>query len=112
MYKTTRSGSNIKELYFTDDGFAMGIVFCLTVLKQTRKYNQLRWKDSVAIKHRHDTQSLNVQQEARAVKDAVKAKQRKEDARQGSSMFGFGGTKREIEEEDDYEDLEEVTNCF
>ncbi len=34
MYKASRSG--VKEMYFADDGFAMGLSYCLAVLKQVR----------------------------------------------------------------------------
>lgn len=32
MYKTTRGVT--KEMYFTDDGFPVGIAYCLAILKQ------------------------------------------------------------------------------
>ena len=35
MYKATRSGA--KEIYFADDGFAMGLAYCLAILKQVKK---------------------------------------------------------------------------
>lgn len=34
MYKTMRA--NNKEMYYTDDGFAVGIAYCLAILKQVR----------------------------------------------------------------------------
>jgi hypothetical protein len=34
MYKTTRGVT--KEMYFTDDGFPVGIAYCLAILKQVR----------------------------------------------------------------------------
>jgi WASH complex subunit 7 len=35
MYKTTRGVT--KEMYFTDDGFPVGIAYCLAILKQVRQ---------------------------------------------------------------------------
>jgi len=32
MYKSARGG--VKEMYFTDDGFAVGVAYCLAILKQ------------------------------------------------------------------------------
>ena len=35
MYKATRGVT--KEMYFTDDGFAMGVAYCLAILKQVAR---------------------------------------------------------------------------
>lgn len=64
MHKSGRGGS-IREVYFTDDGFAMGVAYCLAILKQTKKYNALHWKDSVEHKLRIDEQELNAKQQVR-----------------------------------------------
>lgn len=37
MYKTTRGVT--KEMYFTDDGFPVGIAYCLAILKQVSTYS-------------------------------------------------------------------------
>ena len=46
MYKITR-GASVREMYYADDGFAMGIAYCLAVLKQTNKYESFNWQESV-----------------------------------------------------------------
>lgn len=38
MYKTTRGVT--KEMYFTDDGFPVGIAYCLAILKQVRFHHR------------------------------------------------------------------------
>jgi WASH complex subunit 7 len=64
MYKSGR-GSMFKEVYFTDDGFAMGVAYCLAILKQTKKFEALHWKDSMDRKLKEDELELKKQQEAR-----------------------------------------------
>lgn len=49
MFKATRILS--KEMYFTDDGFAIGLSYCLAILKQTKKAQSLHWFDTVNAKH-------------------------------------------------------------
>ncbi len=88
MYKTTRGVT--KEMYFTDDGFCVGVAYCLAILKQvrrcassvwvaadsqypvfsdtqTRKNEGLHWIDSVKAKLRSDTKEHEVAQEKRCV---------------------------------------------
>jgi hypothetical protein len=66
MHKSGRGGI-VREVYFTDDGFAMGVSYCLAILKQTKKYNSLHWKKSVEHKLRTDEQELAAKQEIRYV---------------------------------------------
>lgn len=42
--------ASAKEVYYTDDGFAMGVAYCLAILKQTRKSDALHWTDTVRAK--------------------------------------------------------------
>jgi WASH complex subunit 7 len=65
MFKATRGIT--KEMYFTDDGFAMGIAYCLAITKQTRKFEALHWVDSIRGKIRADAAQLEAQQAARLV---------------------------------------------
>lgn len=43
-------GAPTREIYFTDDGFAMGIAYCLAILKQTKKNEALHWQDTIRAK--------------------------------------------------------------
>lgn len=63
MYKTVRGVT--KEMYFTDDGFCMGVAYCLAILKQSRKNEALHWTDSVNNKLRNDTKEHQAAQEKR-----------------------------------------------
>ena len=65
MYKATRSGT--KEMYFSDDGFAMGIAYCLAVLKQTRRQEALHWHDALNQKYAAEFVELQAKQSARLV---------------------------------------------
>lgn len=101
MFKATRVLS--KEMYFTDDGFAIGLSYCLAILKQTRRSQSLHWADTVNQKHDQDVAALQVLQEARAEKDKKKI----EKAKKRRSFFSRG-PKVEEDEEDDQEDYEEI----
>lgn len=108
MYKTTRGVT--KEIYFTDDGFAVGVAYCLAILKQSRRNESLHWTDSVNQKIKHDTKELKASQEKRAQKEAELARKKKE--RKKGSFFGFGGKKGkdddDFDDEFDYNDRSEV----
>ena len=56
MFKATRILS--KEMYFTDDGFAIGLSYCLAILKQTKKAQSLHWFDTVNAKHAVDVAQI------------------------------------------------------
>ena len=100
MFKATRVLS--KEMYFTDDGFAIGLSYCLAILKQTKKSQALHWFDTVNSKHEVDVANLRELQAARALKEKKKA----EKAKRRRSFFSRG--KAESDDEDDQEDYEEV----
>jgi WASH complex subunit 7 len=114
MYKTAR-GASQREMYFTDDGFAMGVAYCLAILKQTKKFEGLHWFESMNRKIHLDTEHWKAQQEKRAQKEALIAQKKKErEKRKGGLFSGWGGgsKKKEDEEDDDleqnYEDEEEI----
>ena len=66
MFKATRGPGGLgpggaaggKEVYFTDDGFAMGVAYCLAILKQTRKFEALHWTDTVRAKVAADARQV------------------------------------------------------
>eukprot|EP00981_Chlorochromonas_danica_P012186 scaffold4610_cov180-Ochromonas_danica.AAC.3 len=109
MYKTAKGA--YKEMYFTDDGFAMGTAYCLAILKQSRKHEALHFMDSISQKIRIDTKDLKARQDKRAVIEAERAKRKAEKAKKRAGFFGFGGKKGEEgsdEENDNYRDQEEI----
>jgi len=67
MFKATRGPGGLgpggaaggKEVYFTDDGFAMGVAYCLAILKQTRKFEALHWTDTVRAKVAADARQVS-----------------------------------------------------
>jgi WASH complex subunit 7 len=63
MFKTTRGVQ--KEMYFTDDGFAMGVAYCLAILKQTKRWESLHWVETVRGKLKADGKMLARQQQER-----------------------------------------------
>lgn len=72
-------GAPTREIYFTDDGFAMGIAYCLAILKQTKKNDALHWEDTVIAKHQADNAVLQEQlaeRQAREQKLLEKKKKR------------------------------------
>jgi WASH complex subunit 7 len=98
-------------MYFTDDGFAMGLSYCLAILKQTNKSHSLHWFDTVSEKYKHDLAAHQQQQAARALKEKKKA----ENSKRKSSFMGsvFSSSKKSSaeaaeDEEDEHQDFEEV----
>ena len=100
-------------MYFTDDGFAMGVAYCLAILKQTRKFESLHWVETVRAKHKADGKELAAQQveRERRQKELLekKAKARK---KRGGMLGAFFGKKDAGAEEDyleeDYEEQDAV----
>eukprot|EP00602_Paraphysomonas_sp_CaronLab_P007109 CAMPEP_0185031460 /NCGR_PEP_ID=MMETSP1103-20130426/18944_1 /TAXON_ID=36769 /ORGANISM="Paraphysomonas bandaiensis, Strain Caron Lab Isolate" /LENGTH=1209 /DNA_ID=CAMNT_0027566997 /DNA_START=38 /DNA_END=3667 /DNA_ORIENTATION=- len=105
MYKATRHQN--REMYFNDDGFAIGLSYCLAILKQTNKYQALHWFDTLGDKHKADLKVLKEQQEARALKEKRKSERRKSTT---GFMGGVFGSKKQSDDddEDEHQDYEEV----
>jgi WASH complex subunit 7 len=97
-------------MYFTDDGFAMGISYCLAILKQTKKNDSLHWIDSTRAKQAIDAKKLDDQQMIRNAKEKQRQEAKEAKIKASSSFFGLikGNVKPDDEEEDDYEDMEEI----
>ena len=101
-------------MYFTDDGFAMGVAYCLAILKQTKRWGSLHWVDTVRAKLRADGKALEQQQveRDRRRQDFMARKAKAE--RKRSGVFGWlGGKKGEKEEEEidleeDYEEQDAI----
>jgi len=47
-----------RTAYFTDDGFAMGIAFLLSVFRQDKMFDALHWFDSIREQHREELRTL------------------------------------------------------
>jgi hypothetical protein len=79
-------GAPTREIYFTDDGFAMGIAYCLAILKQTKKNEALHWEETVVAKHKADKQVLEEQLAERSAREAKLMEKKKK----RSSWFRYG----------------------
>lgn len=111
MFKATRGGVASREMYYADDGFAVGVAYCLAILKQTKRNDALHWVDTIRHKHKVDGKALAKQQALRAEKEArIKERKDKEERKKSSiSAFFTGKSKgKEEPEEEDFEDMEEV----
>lgn len=98
-------GAPTKEIYFTDDGFAMGIAYCLAILKQTKKNDALHWEDTMTLKLVADAKALEIQLAERAAK-ATKLLDKK---KKRSSWFSSAAdAKAEEDAQEEYDEFQEV----
>jgi WASH complex subunit 7 len=105
MYKATRGV--VREMYYTDDGFPVGVAYCLAILKQTRKFEALHWVDTIRSKYKIDAAKIAEQQKLRDIKDKEKAA--KKEAAERAARSWFSRSKPvEVDEDDDYEDQEAI----
>ena len=107
MYKITR-GAAAREMYFANDGFAMGIAYCLAVLKQTKKYESFNWQDSVKKHLKEESKKVKSLQKARAQKEEAMKKKKKRQSSIIGSLMSLGKSKQDDNDEDDEEDLAEA----
>lgn len=106
MFKTTRGVQ--KEMYFTDDGFAMGVAYCLAILKQTKRWESLHWVETVRAKLKADGKTLAQQQQERDRRRQELAARKAKAERKKSGVFGWlGGGGKGKDDDDDAVDMEE-----
>jgi WASH complex subunit 7 len=106
MFKTTRGVQ--KEMYFTDDGFAMGVAYCLAILKQTKRWESLHWVDTVRGKLKADGKALaQAQLERQTRQKELAAKRAKAEKKKGGMLGWFKGKKKGDDDDDDGDTMEE-----
>jgi len=86
-----------RDGYFTDDGFAMGIAFILSVLGQNDQFDSLNWFESLREKLDSDQDDINSKRDAQVFRSQVLAVNS-----QKSSMFGSFFTQAEEKETGEY----------
>mmetsp|Transcript_26731 Transcript_26731/g.55214 ORF Transcript_26731/g.55214 Transcript_26731/m.55214 type:complete len:1342 (+) Transcript_26731:142-4167(+) len=84
--------------YYVDDGFAVGLSFCLSVLGQVKQYESLNWFKSIQSKYAADEDDLVEKKNAEEVKRNAKISAAKQ-----SSWFVSGTNEKEQDE--DYDEL-------
>ena len=111
MHKLTR-GASVREMYFADDGFAMGIAYCLAVLKQTNKYESFNWQESVKMHQKKEYKKVKDMKEAMRVKeDAIKKKKKRQSSIIGSLM-SLGKSKQDDDDDDEVDAAEADLEAF
>jgi WASH complex subunit 7 len=104
MYKVSggRAGAaTARDVHHTDDGFAMGIAYVLAILKQTRRYESLHWKDSVKATHAAERTRIEGENAIRTSREEAEKKSKRK------SVFGkmFGGKDKD-KDKDEAVDME------
>jgi len=69
-----------RDGYYTDDGFAVGLAFSLSVLDQTKTYESLNWFKSIQSKYAADEEDLMEKKKAQQVKRNAKISASKQNA--------------------------------
>jgi WASH complex subunit 7 len=120
MYRVTNTRSNVtgKEVYFTDDGFPMGVAYCLAIMKQVRRHDALHWAEGVRSNFKHERRRVEKESARLQAVNAEKEKARQEKAavlaaEEKKKRGWFGGSKKEtkqstvMEEEEADDDFNE-----
>ncbi len=106
MYKISNKSGQHRDIHYVDDGVAMGIAYCLAVLKQNKKWQSLHWQDAVTDKHNTDqkriTDELNTQNEK-----LKKINDEKSKRKSIFNMFSSSGDKNGNDDSDMPEQYEE-----
>ena len=85
-----------RDGYFTDDGFAVGLAFVLSVLDEAKPYESLNWFKSVQSKYAGEEEDLQEKKNAHLVKQNAKLASTKQ-----SSWFSSGSADDKTQEEDE-----------
>ena len=85
-----------RDGYFTDDGFAVGLAFVLSVLDEAKPYESLNWFKSIQSKYAGDEEDLQEKKNAHMVQKNAKLASTKQ-----SSWFSSGSTEDNTQEEDE-----------
>jgi WASH complex subunit 7 len=81
-----------KPAYFTDDGFAMGVAFCLATLRQDEAFNSLHFFDSLRNRFKEEKATIDAM---KATGSGVELEQRQQEIRFKQSRHR--ATVREVE---------------
>ena len=90
-----------------DDGFAMGVAYCLAILKQTKRWESLHWVETVRGKLKADGKMLARQQQERDQRRQELAARKAKAERKKGGVFGWLGGGKGKGDEDETADLEE-----
>ena len=96
-----------RDAYFSDDGFAVGIAYILSILDQTEHFDALHWFRTLTEKYDEDERELRAKNEA--AEEKLKKKQAA--AKKSSGWFG-SGSKKEEESDDDADDADDDASAL
>ena len=86
--------NRVRDTYYTDDGFAVGLAYIMAILKQESKFDSLHWFNSITTRLQNDAKAL---EEKRAAQEAKKQKKQQ----RSRSMFSRSSEKLVSEEDEE-----------
>ena len=95
MYKKNRT---LRDAYYSDDGFAMGVAYILSILQQNEHFDALHFFQSLEKKYRADELKL------RELQAAQEEKAKKKEATKSKTRRFFSRNKDKMEDDDDSDD--------